>query len=469
MIHNRPENCWEDYLLSEGADGTEVWTKKTPEKVNPYGKGGQGRYRSKIPDRRTAPDKDGKTHAISWRTTREEKGYTWELGYNHLIGRPTQGQNRNEMQGSSLNRKKPDHGENEVLLSTADYIAQMALQTAIKHSNQYTGSFMGPDNKRENVSSMLSRIYIALSQDDLDYARKLTVWFRQSLRGLSSGVSFGIHMLSARSRGKIKDKATAFYRACPGRRVFCTLTFIATVDDRTGQVVLNKFLTQARKQNKGLQYFWVAERQENSNIHFHVILNKKLPVGRWNALWVLCQYNSGLIGKTQWGEEISKTKLLQAYYEDYAEGFRKKRIQALLNPLDVRKVSSIGQLSNYLTKYITKQKKNEPFHCSVWHCSRGVSRLFTRQTVSPSTFRYMLSLENVRMDKTTGEVFEHPREVKIDGCPFVRLVYVLDKVLPLRYLKKMEQVNRWLLDGFEPDRLREIDDGEYSRLYVSKN
>lgn len=277
-------------------------------------------------------------------------------------------------------------------------------------------------------------------------------------------------MLSARSRGKIKDKATAFFRSCPGNRVFGTFSFIAPVDDKTGQVILNKFLVQCRKKFPTLQYFWVAERQENGNIHFHMILNKRLAIGRWNALWVLSQYNSGLVGHDQWGTEISKAEIMRLYALDQKEGFRgavsskgKKisRIQAVLNPLDLTHVRSIGALSSYLTKYITKQEKNKPFGCAVWHCSRRVSRMFTRQTVGPSAFRYMKSFANWGVDKKTGEVWGEPTEYM--PCPFAVVVLALDKTAPLRYLKRMEQINKWVLEGVEIPRLPTVD----AELYES--
>jgi hypothetical protein len=289
---------------------------------------------------------------------------------------------------------------------------------------------------------------------------------------LRENVRYGVHVLSARSRGKIKDKATAFFRACPGDRVFGTFSFIAPVDDKTGQSILNKFLVQCRKKFPSLQYFWVAERQENGNIHFHMILNKRLDIGRWNALWVLSQYNSGLVGHDEFGSEISKAEIMRLYALDQKEGFRgavsrkgKKisRIQAVLNPLDLKTVKSIGALSSYLTKYITKQEKNKPFGCAVWHCSRRVSRMFTRQTVGPSAFRYMKSFANYGVDKKTGEVWGEPNEYM--PCQFAVVVLALDKTAPLRYLKRMEQINKWVLEGVDIPRVPTVDDELYQSYF----
>lgn len=401
--------------------------------------------------------------ALTGRKGPDEKGYTWSMGYNHLSGRYSPGGRYSELTGSSLNRNKQ-------------------LKMEFHEKKNLTGAAKLAQVTKDLVAVVLSfaqkcrRIWGCIPQQIHDlFSGKVQPgdiefkdWLSESLRRDVDGYSFGVHLLSPRSRGKIKDKATAFFRATSGDRVFCTLTFIAPVDDKTGVSILNKFLVQCRKKFTNFQYFWVAERQENGNIHFHTIMNKRLPVGRWNALWVLQQYNSGLIGKDKFGEEVTKDEVQMAYLGDQKEEFKKKRIQGLLNPLDIKKVKSISGLSSYLTKYITKQKADQYFNCAVWHCSRRVSRMFTRQTVGPSAFGYMKSFSNCRVDKSTGEITAMPMELKVANG-FCVIVYALDKAAPLRYLKRLEQVNKWVLQGFEIDTLPELDDGDYRKHFVSKN
>jgi hypothetical protein len=401
--------------------------------------------------------------ARTGRKAPDEKGYTWSMGYNHLSGRYSPGGRYSELTGSSLNRNKQ-------------------LKLEFREKQQLSGAAKLAQVTKDLVTVVLSfaqkcrKIWGCIPQKLIDLFSgevqpsdpEFKDWFSRSIRGSAHGLSFGVHLLSPRSRGKIKDKATAFFRATSGDRVFCTLTFVAPVDDKTGVSILNKFLVQCRKKFTNFQYFWVAERQENGNIHFHTIMNKRLPVGRWNALWVLQQYNAGLVGQDRFGNEISNEEVQRAYLADQAEGFKKKRIQELLNPLDIKKVRSIAGLSSYLTKYITKQKKDQYFNCSVWHCSRRVSRMFTRQTVGPSAFGYMKSFSNCRVDRSTGEITAMPMELKVANG-FCVIIYALDKAAPLRYLKRLEQANKWILQGLELDGLPELDDGEYRKHFVSKN
>jgi hypothetical protein len=469
-----------DWVLSEKG-GRESWTAPEIPKVPVLGTVKQKNIRDK--------KAEGARRVVWQRKAPDEKGYTWSMGYNQLSGRYTQGNLFPELSGSSLNRKK---NEKAVPRTAADIIA-LADKTEIQYRRRgvwivecWYRWWGGPGSRPVSVGDLLSWVYNAVDQEDLERAGELALRFSESFGELPRPVSYGIHVLSSRSRGKIKDKATAFFRACPGDRVFGTFSFIAPVDDQTGQSILNKFLVQARKKFPSLQYFWVAERQTGErnesrgvhkeatgNIHFHMILNKRLPVGRWNALWILQQYNSGLVGHDEYGREISKEYIQELYALDQKEGFcgarskdgKKKisRLQQVLDPLDLKKVKSIGRLSNYLTKYITKQDKDSRYGCAAWHCSRRVSRMFTRQTVPPSAFGYMKSFANYGVDKKTGEIWGTPNEYM--PCPFAVVIHALDKAAPLRYLRRMEQVNRWVLEGVDIPRVPMVDDELYQSYF----
>ena len=278
-----------------------------------------------------------------------------------------------------------------------------------------------------------------------------------------------VHVFSSRSRGKVKDKSMAFYRSIAKDRIFLTLTFIQDIPDKLGVQILNKFLTVLRKEKPGLQYLWVAEHQEEtrSTIHFHIILNRRLPIKRYNALWVLQQYNAGLIGHRENGEEISKQEIERRYNHDMTSMFRKKdpdSVMAVLNPFHIEKAYGINKLAHYLTKYITDQKKDDPFGCLNWHCSRRVSKLFTKEIVSPSTFAYLLSFVNYRVDRQTGECFTP----KVLAKAFYTMVYVNNKGAPLQRLKQLEAVNKWLIKEQvrDPDReqLAVLDDDLYRKV-----
>jgi hypothetical protein len=387
--------------------------------------------------------------------SRHEKGYVYTMGYGNCVGRYSPGHEFPRFSGSSLNRRKQKIYHGEVVENRARNTIALVGKVAI-------AVYRKLGREPESVGFVPGADGPVVSRPGREAAKRFKSGFRLYLRRHVDGLCYGIHVLSARSRGKIKDKATAFYRACPGSRIFLTLTFIAAVDDNTGVSILNKFLTAVRSKMKALQYLWVAERQTKNpetpnNIHFHVILNKRLPVKEFNNLWVLQQYNAGLRGRTQYGKQISQAEINERY--------KKGTIQKVLNPLDVRRVRSIGGLSGYLTKYITKQEKDVPFGCAVWHCSRGVSRLFTKTVVSPSAFRSCMSFHNGRLDKETGELFDPTMIVK----QFWIMVYINNKSLPLKYLGEMEQINKWQMQGTSIEAVPLSDDNDYRKHFICEN
>lgn len=268
-----------------------------------------------------------------------------------------------------------------------------------------------------------------------------------------------IHLFSRRSRGKVKDKTTAFFRSIPKDRIFVTLTFIEHIDDRRGVQILNKFLTVVRKERPGFEYIWVAEHQplrKEKTIHFHILMNKKLAVRRYNALWTLQQYNAGLTGHRNNGEAIGKREILDRY-EDGTIG-------EILNPAQMRRAYNVSGLASYLTAYVTKQTEDDPFGCLNWHCSRKVSKLFTREVVSPSTFAYLKSFGNYQVDKKTGEC----TPARVIYQQYFTMIYVHNKGAPLSRLRQMEQANKWIINHFEPDGIRRFDDALYRKIWYNE-
>jgi hypothetical protein len=384
------------------------------------------------------------------RTQPNAKGYTWTMGYNNCVGRYTQDREFPRFSGSSWNRSLKNNSRAKESLHTighlyamADQVAEICLKTGWYVSEAFCNLLLRRDQPAKDIYDQWISTLPGFKKN----------WFVDE-----SGLR--IHLLSPRSRGKVRDKATALYRSCSGSRIFATCTFVAQVDDQTGVAILNKFLTAIRKEFGRVEYLWVAERQDENkdfpgNIHFHLLMNKRLPIKRWNAMWVLQQYNAGLRAKNKYKEPITMEEVL--------EKFESGRMQDILNPLDVKKIYGISGLSHYLTKYITKQEGNVPFACSVWHCSRRVSRMFTKSVTSPSAFRYCMSLANCRVDKKTGEVFEAKEIVK----PFYVMVYINNKTVPLNYLREMEQINKWILAGHQLDRLWNCSDDEYKKFFLT--
>lgn len=254
--------------------------------------------------------------------------------------------------------------------------------------------------------------------------------------------------LSYRTKQKIRDKMCAFYSACSGQDgsgfVFLTLTFVSETTDKIGVSCLNKFLTVLRKDYGKFEYIWVAERQNKStgNIHFHIIINRRVDIKKLNALWVVQQYNSG-IRHAKADERILNDYSIEGYHVNvktlYEAGFY-SAIQTYLNPVDVKKVNSIDGLSCYLTNYITKNK--DQFQCLVWHCSRGVSRLVTQKVCTREQFRETMTDKNKIVNPRTKKVYVNKTFVS-EHCI---INTIINKKYFSQYCNDLDELNKYIIE-----------------------
>jgi len=275
--------------------------------------------------------------------------------------------------------------------------------------------------------------------------------YKSELSPVEIKCSKPLHFLSTRSKGKVRDKCTAFHRCLGTRKTFATLTFLNDVSDKDAVKILNKFFTQLREDFPKLKYIWIAERQTKTTnrIHFHVILNVWLDVKRYNDLWVMQQYTSGISCSTISVGTV-KELILQG------------SLQKHLNPFDVKKIKNINGLSYYLTKYVTKNQSGD-FECLAWHCSRSVSRLFTKVVVSRSTFAAAASFVNSRLDRKTGEL----TQIKAPPSPFYQLYYIENKPYFLPEMAELELVNREIINGINPAGIFTEEEEEFIKHYLN--
>lgn len=159
------------------------------------------------------------------------------------------------------------------------------------------------------------------------------------------------------NKSKVKKRCFAFSRLKKSHKFFAfyTITFPSGLSDQSCYKYFNLWLTRCRKTAGLNSYLWVAERQKNSTIHFHLLTNDYMEIKSVNGYMSKALTN----GKKKLDQEVLKTVDTEKY-----------------NGIDVKKVGNGREkLVGYLTKYITKN--NIEFYRLPWHCSRDVSRLFT--------------------------------------------------------------------------------------------
>lgn len=266
--------------------------------------------------------------------------------------------------------------------------------------------------------------------------------------------------LSRRTKEKIRDKILALYRACAGRKgfrydrvdfTFVTLTFVNKIDDQAAVNLLGKFFDAVKLKYGKFHYIWVAERQGNGNIHFHLLADKRFELSYCNALWIKQQKESGIVNYK------SEQKIYKETGKTFADMFRSKDytgIQKYLNPFDAKTVKTIDGVSAYLTNYVTKN--TDTFNCAAWHSSHTVSKLFTNALITKEIFDFTSNNKINRIkgewtDKETGEIYERTYINKTYYGQYCTLNSIYNKNKFRKYLNDMESVNRYLLEVYRPE------------------
>jgi hypothetical protein len=374
---------------------------------------------------------------LNRRTQSNERGVITRLGYGTICQCYSKSSEIGLFSGSTLNRK---------------YAIQKRIEKreAFEAMEKRSEMFGGTDVEYRKFTSSLRDIF-AIKNSKPKHKRKFPL--------LETKCSKPLHFLSTRSKGKVRDKCTAFHRCLGTRKTFATLTFLNDVSDKDAVKILNKFFTELREDFPDLKYIWIAERQTKTTnrIHFHIIINKFLPVRHYNAIWTLQQYNSGVIDP-----DISLNELLSMIEWDKENPDKKSEVQKHFNPFDVKKINGIHGLSYYLTKYVTKNQSGS-FECLAWHCSRSVSRLFTKVVVSRSTFAAAGSFVNSRLDRKTGEL----TQIKAPPSPFYQLYYIENKPYFLPEMAELELVNREIINGINPAGIFTEEEEEFIKHYLN--
>nr|WP_319266663.1 hypothetical protein [uncultured Draconibacterium sp.] len=163
------------------------------------------------------------------------------------------------------------------------------------------------------------------------------------------------------------EKGQTYSKPVKFKLTFITLTLPAKQkhsDQEIKSKCLNHFLTTLRRKWKVELYIWKAEKQENGNIHFHILANKFI---KWQDI------------RSEWNKIIQKLGYVSSYQQNmrayFSEGFRMsenpkdKRTRAAQikayeqgkkenwtnpNSTDIHALYKVKNVSAYIAKYISK-------------------------------------------------------------------------------------------------------------------
>lgn len=132
--------------------------------------------------------------------------------------------------------------------------------------------------------------------------------------------------------------------------------------------MLNQFLIEIRKYNKKFMFLWRAEKQENGNIHFHILCNIYIPYDLIRSKWNRIQEKEGYL-------QPYHDKFIDCSFNDYLKimpvnkfsdiYLRKKAYLQNVkdkwknpNSTDVHSLKKIKNVYAYVSKYMSKVHDN---------------------------------------------------------------------------------------------------------------
>ncbi len=180
---------------------------------------------------------------------------------------------------------------------------------------------------------------------------------------------------------------------------FITLTLSSTQihsDDEIKRKLLNSFLIEIQRYHHVTKYFWRAEKQENGNIHFHILCDRAIwwndVRNRWNRiqnkLGYVDRYRENMKAFFADGFRMSGNKRdkrtrnqqLKAYYRNIETDYSNP------NSIDVHGLKKIHNVKRYVAKYVVKNVENVEqlseddrkkllVEGRIWACSENLSNL----------------------------------------------------------------------------------------------
>lgn len=175
---------------------------------------------------------------------------------------------------------------------------------------------------------------------------------------------------------------------------FWTVSFPQGVSDATAYRVYNTWLTALRQKRMIRNYLWVAERQANGTVHFHIAIPHTMRVFVANEMMRETLKNEIRKGNI----DYSLRKINNYNGVDIAKNRNTRKVTNFAVKKGAR------SLAVYLTKYVTKNDTG--FSHLAWHNSRGYSAIFTGVTFSvPEFVKYGFSQLINRSKGFTNDFF----------------------------------------------------------------
>jgi len=277
------------------------------------------------------------------------------------------------------------HNSNFFNMENARFIPVSFVSLAATSATTYTrtfdkelGEFTKPLVDWYDDYGNLKRVYMK-PPTFMNHADLLSVKairnIKRSVYTLLNGVDPEIML-----NGKGTDKITF---------VTLTLPSLQMHDDKViKSKCLNQLLGEFKTKYQMKNFVWRAENQKNGNIHFHLLVDCKIPHKELRSIWNRIINKLGYVDA--YTEKMKTLTFEQYKYLRYGEKqisenqLFKLRSSFDLgcsigwsspNSTDIQRLSKVKNVVAYICKYISKAEEVEqPISGRVWQCSQAVSK-----------------------------------------------------------------------------------------------
>jgi hypothetical protein len=168
---------------------------------------------------------------------------------------------------------------------------------------------------------------------------------------------------------------------------FVTLTLSAAqahTDVEIKKGPLNQFLTELRTDFGLKNYVWKAEKQQNGNLHFHIIIDCYIHYQQIRDLWNRCQNRLGYVDAFRKRMDVLGW---EGYHSMALQFDRSLSLEVIKNrwlkgvesnfsdppSTEIRNVLKIKKARNYFSKYFSKSSQVDPGFGRIWFASRSLT------------------------------------------------------------------------------------------------
>jgi len=163
------------------------------------------------------------------------------------------------------------------------------------------------------------------------------------------------------------EKGNKFSSSVAYKLAMITLTLPSVQvhsDEQIKKDCLNQFLIEIKKQFSVKDYIWKAEKQENNNIHFHILINKYIHHAKIRSIWnrilekldYISTYQKNMQEYYKNGFQVSSYKNDKRSIEVQKIAYEKGKAENWQNPnsTDIHSLYKVRNAGAYITKYIAK-------------------------------------------------------------------------------------------------------------------